>query len=161
MRRPDRLATALLVAAASFTLGAALTDHSVTYARWSDEGSLSVETGAGTWGQDVPEECGDASRYAAVVVGTAGDDVLRGGNRPQVLIGLDGSDRLVAGNAGDCLVGGEGDDLLEGGNGRDTMLGGGGDDDLRGGNGADVVQGGEGSDRCDAGRGPGHLVDCE
>ena len=64
------------------------------------------------------------------IVGTSGDDVLRGTARADVICGRGGDDRLL---------GLGGDDLLIGGQGRDTLRGGPGDDELVGGRGKDVL----------------------
>lgn len=64
----------------------------------------------------------------ATVVGTTGDDRLRGSDQDDEIDGLAGDDQLE---------GGAGDDELRGGPGRDTLIGG---------PGADVLDGGPGSD---------------
>ena len=85
----------------------------------------------------------------ATVVGTAGDDVLRGGYR-DVVVGLGGNDVIVGkgrlfracGNGGnDVLRGGSERDLLAGGNGADRLYGGAKGDFLAGGRGPDVLAG--------------------
>jgi Ca2+-binding RTX toxin-like protein len=149
-------------AAAVGALVASLSPAGGTYAALSDSFTTHNEVGAGVWRPDPPAECGDPSQYAGVVYGTAGNDVLIGGNRPQILMGLGGNDTLRGGNAGDCLVGGDGDDKLYGGNAKDILLGGDGDDLLDGGNGKDVLDGGAGTaDTCLGGNGKNVLVSCE
>jgi Ca2+-binding RTX toxin-like protein len=86
-------------------------------------------------------ECGDVAEGARLVHGTPGDDVIHGGNHPQVIVGYGGDDVLHGGNQSDCLLGGAGDDRLYGGNGNDVLIGGAGDDVLEGGNGKDVLDG--------------------
>ncbi|MCZ2826729.1 MULTISPECIES: ExeM/NucH family extracellular endonuclease [unclassified Modestobacter] len=89
------------------------------------------------------------------LVGTEGDDVLRGGNGVDVIMGLGGNDTVTGGNGADVICGGDGDDVLRGGNGDDVLLGGAGDDELRGDNGSDTLIGGPGTDLLDQGRGKG------
>ena len=99
----------------------------------------------------------------ATIVGTEGDDELRGTPGRDVIVGLggddeiggvDGRDRLCGGPGDDLLYGGRHDDRLVGGPGDDFMTGGGGEDALFGGDGGDYlttgerVDGGSGSDRC-------------
>jgi Ca2+-binding RTX toxin-like protein len=78
----------------------------------------------------------------ATIVGTAGDDRLRGTPGRDVIVGRGGSDviRGLAGN--DLLCGGGGDDVVVGSDGRDRLDGGGGADGLQPGAGNDVVRGG-------------------
>jgi Ca2+-binding RTX toxin-like protein len=64
------------------------------------------------------------------LAGTAGDDVLQGGNRDDTLSGLAGSDTLYGGDGNDLLLGGDGSDYLNGGLGNDTLDGGAGDDSV-------------------------------
>ncbi|WP_435745331.1 Ig-like domain-containing protein [Nocardioides sp. SYSU DS0663] len=86
----------------------------------------------------VLQSSGGRDRAAlTVVVGTPGDDRLRGTSGPDVLIGRDGDDKLT---------GRGGRDVLCGGGGADTLLGGGGADLLDPGHGADTVRGGRGAD---------------
>jgi Ca2+-binding RTX toxin-like protein len=103
-------------------------------------------------GLDLQERC--AGRLPTIV-GTSGNDVLRGGNGPDVIMGLGGDDVISGGNGNDVICGGRGADLLDGDNGDDQMLGGFGDDRLRGGNGNDTLIGGTGQDelRQQGGRG--------
>ena len=62
------------------------------------------------------------------IVGTAGNDVLRGTRRSNVICGMGGRDRLFGGGGRDRLLGGAGRDLLDGGDGRDRCDGGPGTD---------------------------------
>ncbi|MCZ2813787.1 ExeM/NucH family extracellular endonuclease [Modestobacter sp. VKM Ac-2979] len=89
------------------------------------------------------------------LVGTEGDDVLRGGNGVDVIMGLGGNDTITGGNGADIICGGAGDDVIRGGNGSDVLLGGAGDDELYGDNGSDTLIGGPGTDVLDQGRGKG------
>ena len=89
------------------------------------------------------------------IVGTEGDDVLRGGNGVDVIMGLGGNDTITGGNGDDVICGGAGNDTIAGGNGDDVLLGGAGDDTLRGENGSDTLIGGAGTDVLDQGKGKG------
>ncbi|MGI9608478.1 MAG: calcium-binding protein [Acidimicrobiales bacterium] len=83
----------------------------------------------------------------ATIVGTPGDDVIRGTNGRDVIVGLAGSDRIIGGRGHDLICGGSGPDKLAGGAGRDRVIGGGGSDRISGGSAADTVIGGGGNDR--------------
>lgn len=98
----------------------------------------------------------------ATIVGTAGDDVLRGSKLPDVIVGLGGNDTITgasgndticAGPGNDTIFAGNGHDFVDGGSGGDTILGGFGNDLLRGGLGNDQVNGETGADNCDGGVG--------
>jgi|GEM_PF-1185086 len=93
---------------------------------------------------------------AATIVGTTGDDVLRGTPRRDIIVGNGGNDRIfgaggndiICGNAGDDHIqGGPGADVIIGGYGNDRIIGGDGHDDLRGGRGDDYISGKSGRDR--------------
>lgn len=64
--------------------------------------------------------------------GTAGADILFGGDEGDVLAGLAGEDRLSGGRGGDRIDGGADRDVLRGGDGSDFIIGGGGNDLLFG-----------------------------
>lgn len=63
-----------------------------------------------------------------VIVGNAGDQLLRDGGGNGVVRGRGGADRLFGGYGADRMSGGRGDDVIEGGPERDVLVGGGGDD---------------------------------
>lgn len=63
-----------------------------------------------------------------ILLGTAADDDLSGGNGYDMLTGDVGDDHLVAGAGRDTLNGGDGADTLEGGLGADVLTGGTGND---------------------------------
>ena len=86
---------------------------------------------------------------AAVINGTARNDVLRGTAKPDRITGKDGNDRIF---------GGAGNDVLSGGPGRDRIFGQAGNDRLLGGPGNDVLQGNAGSDRLEGGAGNDTIV---
>jgi Ca2+-binding RTX toxin-like protein len=106
--------------------------------------------GGGTSGSGAALSCGGRR---ATIVGTPGDDRLRGTRRADVIVGLGGKDRLrgLAGN--DVICGGGGADRLDGGAGRDTLYGEAGDDRLSGGAGRDLLTGAAGRDRLAGGAG--------
>lgn len=109
------------------------------------------------------------------LIGTDGDDTLRGKNSNDIIRGGLGIDSLYGGNGQDDLSGDEGNDTLYGGNGKDTLSGGldddtlygdngkdylsgdDGNDTLYGGNGVDTLLGGAGDDRLDGGRGGDNM----
>jgi Ca2+-binding RTX toxin-like protein len=156
-----RLRAVVACGTAALALGLVSGSSGVTYARFSDTHAVQVTGQAGVWAPDPPAECGDLKAYAGVVWGTMGDDVLRGGNRPQVLMGLGGNDEIHGGNSGDCLVGGPGNDRLIGDSSKDILLGGDGDDHLDGGNAKDHLDGGADTDTCLGGNGKDTVVNCE
>jgi len=102
-------------------------------------------------GQETPVDPGTPAEQCdgrdATVVGTPGDDVLRGTARADVIVALGGDDKVKAGKGPDLVCGGDGDDKLAGDAGGDKLLGGGGDDRLIGGPGKDRLLGGPGKDR--------------
>ena len=158
----DRRAVSLL--GVTLCSGVALaTSGGTTYAAYSDFHSSSSRVAAGVWAPDPPEACAEilAKPHTTITWGTPGDDVLRGGNHPQVLMGMGGNDTLYAGNQGDCLLGGDGDDQLYGTNARDVLVGGAGNDYLDGGNGKDDLDGGPDIDTCIGGNGQDTVVNCE
>ena len=74
------------------------------------------------------------------IIGSAGDDWLRGDTGDNVLTGLAGDDTLIGGGGGnDTLIGGAGEDALNGGEGDDALIGGAGADTITGGPGGDTI----------------------
>lgn len=102
-----------------------------------------------------PAACGGR---VPTIVGTSGDDVLRGGNGVDVIDGGGGNDVISGGNGDDVLCGGQGLDRVSGGNGDDTLVGGDGDDVLTGGNGDDTLDGEGGVDQLSGGNGVDRLT---
>lgn len=115
--------------------------------------------------------------------GTGGNDLLTGGDGPDILFGQSGNDRLRGNDGNDLLFGGPGQDQLEGGGdddqlfggeGRDlgwltpanpvaprngdTLMGGAGDDRLFGQAGRDLLDGGTGDDLLTGGSGRDTFV---
>ncbi|HEV3000044.1 MAG TPA: M14 family zinc carboxypeptidase [Solirubrobacteraceae bacterium] len=118
----------------------------------------SVQAGASVTALEAdPNEGNDVAQTSTsatcTVTGTAGDDLLKGGDGADVVCGLGGNDSLKGLDGDDVLVGGAGDDVLEGFGGNDWLLGGTGRDEL---------DGGTDFDRCEAAPGPdGAVVGCE
>jgi len=105
----------------------------------------------------------------AMIVGTAGDDVLQGTPERDVIWGGDGNDTITGSLGNDLLCGGPGADLVHGGRGNDIVDGGGGaedrtigdlgDDKVIGGPGdADEVAGSLGIDTVSGGPGDSDFV---
>jgi Ca2+-binding RTX toxin-like protein len=85
--------------------------------------------------------------FAGLLIGSHGNDTLRGSQRGDFLFGLGGDDRLFGGKGTDFLFGGSGHDKLFGGAGRGYLYGGSGNDGLYGGSGNDFLSGGSGADK--------------
>jgi Ca2+-binding RTX toxin-like protein len=112
-----------------------------------------------------------------LLIGTAADESLQGGDAADGLYAGQGADTLDGGNGDDLLQGNQGADMLRGGGGSDVIYGGQGDDSIvtgfgpteanwaqgnRGddtivGVGSETIYGGQGSDRITGGPGDGHL----
>lgn len=82
----------------------------------------------------------------ATIVGTSGDDVLRGTPRRDVFVGNAGNDQIFGAAGNDIICGNAGNDLIQGGPGADLIIGGYGDDRIIGGDGHDDLRGGRGND---------------
>ena len=106
----------------------------ITYARSAEavRVNLGKMTAAGGDAQ------GDVFEKVENIIGSAGDDWLRGDANDNRLVGGAGDDTLIGG--------GGGNDTLSGRAGNDTLNGGAGDDGLNGGAGADTITGGPGDD---------------
>jgi len=92
------------------------------------------------------------------IMGTLGDDTLRGTGAADNLIGLAGDDQLIGAGGFDWAIGGAGQDILDGNGGNDYLLGNGGHDQVKGGRGNDVLNGGGGQDTLLGGDGEDWLV---
>ena len=88
----------------------------------------------------------DGAETGLNILGTKGDDYLKGESGDDLIRGLAGDDILQGRGGHDRLEGGKGDDLLKGDNGRDLLKGGKGDDFLLGGRGYNILVGGQGYD---------------
>lgn len=93
----------------------------------------------------------DCPADSNIIIGTDGDDTLRGTNGADCILGLDGNDTLTGRRGDDMLIGGSGDDLLTGSGGNDVLYGERGDDILDGRGGSDVLYGGSGNDTLEGG----------
>jgi len=95
-----------------------------------------------------------------VIVGTDGNDRLKGKGKDDVIVGGPGKDVITAAGGHDFVCGNEGNDTMYGGSGHDKMDGGPGDDTIRGqagndneligGPGEDNIHGGAGNDLIEA-----------
>lgn len=91
-------------------------------------------------------------------VGTAGNDVMIGGDEDNRLVGGAGADRLEGQGGNDTLLGRAGRDHLQGNDGDDRLEGDGGNDELHGGSGNDVLRGGAGDDILTGGAGDDRII---
>ena len=108
----------------------------ITYASSAE----AVEVNLGRSTAEGGDAEGDVIEMVENIIGSAGDDWLRGDTGDNALTGLAGDDTLIGGGGGnDMLSGGAGDDTLNGGEGDDTLNGGMGADELTGGPGADTI----------------------
>jgi Ca2+-binding RTX toxin-like protein len=81
----------------------------------------------------------------ATIVGTAGNNRIRGTRRADVILAKGGADRVWPGRGNDRICGGDGTDRLHGTPGSDKVDGGTGADQVAGGAGNDLLAGGPGS----------------
>lgn len=104
--------------------------------------------------QRVRFNTGGSEHFSSIenIIGSRGDDVIKGDHFNNILRGNLGNDRLEGKGGNDVLVGGEGNDHLAGGDGNDTFFGDAGDDKSIGGKGFDFIFGGEGNDFIDGGK---------
>lgn len=115
----------------------------------------------GGGGTDTIEVSPDA-KMTLTLLGSEGDDTIRGGTDSETILGLGGNDTISGGQGNDRISGGggrdyldgqTGDDTITGGEGNDTVYGLDGDDTLGGGTGDDYLEGGEGNDAITGGTG--------
>ena len=83
----------------------------------------------------------------ATIVGTEGNDNLRGTSRADVIVGLGGRDEINGLGGVDRLCGQRGPDTVSGGPGSDKLSGGETSDQLSGGDGNDLLDGNTGYDQ--------------
>ena len=108
----------------------------ITYANSAEAVRVNLGKATATGG----EAEGDVIQGIENIIGSAGDDWLRGDTNDNKLTGGMGDDTLIGGGGGnDMLMGGMGDDTLNGGEGDDTLTGGMGADMLTGGPGMDTI----------------------
>ena len=86
-----------------------------------------------------PSTHGPLPPLARAIVGSKGNDVLRGTAKADVIFGLGGNDTISGLGGNDILVGGPGKDTLIGGVGNDKLIGGPGKDSFIGGAGKDKI----------------------
>ncbi len=113
--------------------------------------------GGGGNGPDEPLQPGGCANE---LLGSAGADVLNGGESGDLVLALGGADRVHGRGGHDCLVGGSGRDRLFGESGSDRLTGGGGSDRLDGGPGRNAYDAGRGDDRIKARNGLREQVRC-
>lgn len=106
-----------------------------------------------------PSQCADLAPFSKTIIGTNGDDNLKGSAGNDLIFARDGNDTVDGGAGSDCIVGGEGNDTLSGGTGDDVILGGNGDDNLSGSSGNDSLFGGSGINNLNGGSGMDSCVD--
>ena len=92
------------------------------------------------------------------IIGTPGNDFLRGTWHKDVICGLGGNDTIYGLGGSDVIYGGPGDDRIYGGNGADVVFAGAGADTIDGGYENDTIDGGPGNDRILAGPGRDTIV---
>lgn len=162
MYPPPRQFLPALLAAASllavlFTGGiAAAQDQPSCFGLFVDEAEAAgYRVQVGTAGSDVLV---GGNTTLDMIIGLGGDDVLTGAGENDIICGGDGDDILSGGDGDDRLDGGEGADEIDGGVGHDTGRGAGGNDNLEGGDGNDSLDGGEGKDRLAGGDGDDELL---
>ncbi len=80
------------------------------------------------------------------IVGTSGNDVIRGTSRDDVIFAGAGNDQIRGASGSDVICGGDGNDTIYGDSQRDVIFGDAGNDVLHGGSDADEVHGGDGND---------------
>lgn len=98
-----------------------------------------------------------APAAALTIVGTAGNDLLRGTPHSDTISAKDGSDLVYSRGGRDEVTGDAGDDWLFLGPGRDQGLGSSGADQLYGGRGGDALGGGADTDQLYGGPGDDSL----
>jgi Ca2+-binding RTX toxin-like protein len=79
------------------------------------------------------DAAGDVFVSIEHLIGSAGNDILKGTNGPETLEGVSGADQIIGQGGADRLLGGKGADTIQGQGGNDTVEGGQGDDSLTGG----------------------------
>lgn len=92
-------------------------------------------------------------KKSCTIVGTPGNDRIRGTKHRDVICGRGGRDVIKGLGGNDVIRGGTGNDVLKGGRGADSLTGGRGADQLSGGHLADDLDGGPGDDLLDGDEG--------
>jgi len=97
----------------------------------------------------------------ATIVGTAGNDEIRGTENADIIVTLGGNDKVSGRGGSDTICGGAGKDRLRGDDAADRLFGEADKDRVEGGKGDDLLDGGPNDDRCDGGPGTDIKVGCE
>lgn len=105
-----------------------------------------------------PRACRNPEGNPNVIVGTPGNDVLRGTNGRDIICGAGGDDVISARGGADLVVGNRGDDVIGGGGGRDNLAGNGGNDTIAGGSKSDAIKGNAGNDTLKGQKGVDSLL---
>lgn len=96
---------------------------------------------------ELPEICKSLEGIVTEkIVGTNGDDVIKGTSASEYIIGKDGNDIIEGGGGHDCIIGGAGDDDIDAGSGNDIVVGRAGNDHLDGHSDNDLIYGNAGDD---------------
>lgn len=98
---------------------------------------------------------------ADVIVAKGGNDVIDGGGGKDLICAGGGADKVRGGVGADWINGGYGDDRINGYKGNDRLFGANGRDIVAGGDGDDLVNGGAGIDVCYVGAGTDKTRKCE
>jgi Ca2+-binding RTX toxin-like protein len=106
-------------------------------------------------------ECPGFEIKGNFILGTSGDDELKGTYGVDTICGLAGNDFIFAGHGNDQVAGNAGADHLLGSRGGDHIKGGPGNDLLVGGRGRDTLNGGPGFDICKGGSAKDTFKNCE
>jgi Ca2+-binding RTX toxin-like protein len=107
---------------------------------------------------------GGAGNDVVLGTGTAGTNIIWGGDGDDLIVGGTGDDLIIGGLGNDWINGNAGNDILSGGDeagvdtGNDTLYGGTGHDLLYGGKGNDYLDGGDGVDILIGGDGADILI---
>lgn len=109
--------------------------------------SLLTLVAAGSPLAQAAAQCFPENPELPVILGTAGDDLLLGGDQSERICALAGADQVLAGGGDDRVRGDDGNDRLQGEAGPDRLWAGKGNDLLRGGDGDDRLFGQMGDDR--------------
>jgi Ca2+-binding RTX toxin-like protein len=117
--------------------------------------SVDLSTGRATGGAG-----NDVLMRIEDLVGSTGNDVLRGNDEDNEILGHGGIDTINGGRGHDELYGGQGDDELRGRRGNDRLRGDADNDHLAGGPGKDRLNGGPGFNTCNGGPGRDRMTGC-